>query len=78
MFRAIGLDVASRRDIVLQAWLSKEADVGREVVLQAEACAYRPLQRSMERRFLFQFFHAVHEIACGVDFSSSSFMPFTK
>ena len=40
MFRAIGLDVAARRDVVLQTRLNKEADAGREVVLQAEACAY--------------------------------------
>ena len=64
MFRAIGLDVATRRDVVLQTWLSEEADVGHEVILQAKACTYRPLQWSVERRFLFQFFHTIHEIAC--------------
>ena len=63
MFRSIGLDVATRRDVVLQTWLSKETDVRCEVILQANACSYRPLQRSMERSLLFQFFHAVHEIA---------------
>ena len=39
MFRAVGLDVAARGDVVLHAWFCEEADAGREVVLQAETCA---------------------------------------
>ena len=37
MLRAVGLDAALRRDIVLQARLSEETDVGCQVVLQAKA-----------------------------------------
>ena len=45
MLRAVGLDVAMHRDIVLQAWLCEDADVGRQVVLQTETCTNRPLPR---------------------------------
>ena len=45
MLGAVGLNVAMRRDIVLQAWLREETDVGRQVVLQAEAEGGRELPR---------------------------------
>ena len=37
MLRAVGLDVCGGRDIVLQAWLSEETDVGRQVELHTKA-----------------------------------------
>ena len=64
MLRSVGLDVAACRDVVLQTGLCKESNVRCEVVLQAETCTYRPLQRSVECGLLFQFLHSVHEIAC--------------
>ena len=36
MLRAVGFDAALRRDIVLQAWLSEETDMGCQVHLQTE------------------------------------------
>lgn len=39
MLCAVGLDVAARWDVVLQTWLGKESDAGREVVLQTETSA---------------------------------------
>ena len=48
MLCAVGLDVAARRDVVLQTWFGKEADSGREVVLQAETSADRPLPRGVK------------------------------
>lgn len=52
MLRAVGLDAALRRDVVLQAWLSEEADARRDVVLQTEACADRPLPRGADSRLI--------------------------
>ena len=43
MLRAVGLYASTRRDIVLQAGFDKETEVGREIILQAEACSNRPL-----------------------------------
>ena len=37
MLRAVGLDIALHRDIVLQAWLREETDVGRQVELHTKA-----------------------------------------
>ena len=45
MLRAVGLNVCFHRDIVLQAWLHKEADVGCEVDLQTETEGGRELPR---------------------------------
>ena len=39
MLRAVGLEAAAIRDIVLYAWLSKDADAGRDIVLNADANA---------------------------------------
>jgi hypothetical protein len=43
MLRSVGLDVCLHRDIVLQAWLHEEADVGRQVVLQTKTESGREL-----------------------------------
>ena len=37
MLRMIGLDIALRGDVVLQAWLYEEADVACQMVLHAES-----------------------------------------
>ena len=43
MLRAVGLYATTCRDIVLQAGFDKETEFGREIILQAKACSYRPL-----------------------------------
>ena len=43
MLRAVGLYVAARRDIILQAGFYKETEVTREIILQAKTCSNRPL-----------------------------------
>ena len=48
MVCAVGFNATARRDVVLQAWLCEQPDVGREIVLQAEACTNRPLPRSAD------------------------------
>ena len=45
MLRAVGLNVCLHRDIVLQAWLHEESDVGCEVDLQTETEGSRELPR---------------------------------
>lgn len=63
MLCTISFNAAASRDVVLQAWLGEQADVGREVVLQAETCAYRPLPRGMERRFFVKFHPTIDKVA---------------
>jgi len=48
MLCTVGLDVSSHRDIVLQAWLNEEADVGCQVIFQTEAKCSRELPWSTE------------------------------
>ena len=55
MLRAVGLDAAARRDVVLQAWLHEETDVGREVVLHTETCADGQLPWGTEHRLVGSF-----------------------
>ena len=64
MLCAIGLDVTACRDIVLQARLSKHPDVGRKIVLQAEARANRPLPRGVDGGFVGSLQYAMQVIAC--------------
>ena len=63
MLCTISFNAAASRDVVLQAWLGEQADVGREVVLKAETCAYRPLPRGMERRFFVKFHPTIDKVA---------------
>ena len=62
MLCAVGLYVAARRDVVLQARLGEEADGGRQVVLQAEARANRPLPRGADGGLVGGFILAIHEV----------------
>ncbi len=48
MVCAVCLDWGARRDVVLQAWLGEESDVGREVVLQTKTRTDRPLPRGAD------------------------------
>lgn len=59
MFRAVGFYAAACLDVVLQTWLCKDADVGREVELEAEPSANRPLQWSMECGLVAESYRAV-------------------
>ena len=64
MLGAVALDVAACRDVVLQAWLGEEANIGREIVLQAEACADRPLPRGADGGLVGSLQYAVQIVAC--------------
>ena len=64
MFCVIGLYATARWEVVLQTWLCKETDVRREVVLQAESRAERPLQWSMECGLVAEFYRAIDIIVC--------------
>ncbi len=48
MLRAVGLNVCGGRDIVLQAWLREETDVGRQVELHAKAEGGKELPRCVD------------------------------
>ena len=60
MLRAVGLDVAIRRDIVLQAWLHEETDVGRQVILQAKAEGGRELPRCVDGSLVTDLILTIH------------------
>ena len=64
VFRAIGLNVATRRDVILQARLSEQADVGSEIVLQTYTCTNRPLPWSMDGRLVGCLQYAMQVVAC--------------
>ena len=64
MLCAIGFNVAACRDIILQAWLCKQSDVGREFVLQAEARADRPLPRGADGGPVGSLQFAMQVVAC--------------
>ena len=64
MLRAIGFYVAACRDIVLQAWLGKDADTGCDVVLEAETCANGPLPWNTKRRLVGSFQSTMQVLAC--------------
>ena len=63
MLRTIGLNVAMRREIVLQAWLREEANAGRQVVLQAESQSGGELPRGVESSPVAGFIQAIYIIA---------------
>ena len=46
----------------MQAWLCKEADATREVVLQAKTCTYRPLPWSVDGCLVSSLQHAVQVV----------------
>ena len=60
MLRTIGLNVAMRRDIVLQAWLREEANAGCQVVLQAEAQSGGELPRGVESSLVAGLIQTIH------------------
>ena len=64
MLCAVGLDVAARRDVVLQTWLGKESDAGSEIVLQAKTCTNRPLPWSMDGSLVGCLQYAMQVVAC--------------
>ena len=62
MLCTISFNAAASRDVVLQAWLGEQADVGREVVLKAETCAYRPLPWGVELRCFVEFHRTIDKV----------------
>ena len=60
MLCAVGLDVAIRRDIVLQAWFHEEADVGCQVVLQAKAEARGELPWNVDGGLVAGFIQTIY------------------
>ena len=60
MLGAVGLDVAMRRDKVLQAGLHEEADMGRQVELQAKTEGRGELPRHTDSGLVAGFKHTVH------------------
>ena len=61
MLCSVGLDVSLHRDIVLQAWLREEADVGRQVELQTEADGGRELPRRTDSGLVAGLIQAIHK-----------------
>lgn len=62
MFRAVGLNAALRREIVLQTWFHEEAEVGCQVVLQTGAEGGRELPRRVESSLVAALILAIHVV----------------
>ena len=60
MLCVVVLDVAIRRDIVLQAWFHEEADVGCQVVLQAKAEARGELPWNVDSGLVAGFIQTIY------------------
>ena len=60
MLRAVGLDLHFHRDIVLEAWLYKEADVRGQVDMHTEAKGGRELPRCSDDSLLAGLILTIH------------------
>ena len=62
MFGTVGLDVGICRDVVLQTWLSENADVRSQMVLHAQSEGGGELPRSTDGGILTSFIQAMQVI----------------